>query len=124
MNYSWQVKHYQNVMTSNFEVITHKPYIQRNHIHVASAKQVFKNRTPIELTCTRLSQNVCCVKWTVSAIMGNSSNLQPLQYIHFTFKVVIFLLYMYNWNIGDYILSLKFTTNQCQITLLVVCNTL
>jgi len=52
MKYSSQVKNYQNVMTSNLEVITHKPYKQRNHIPLASAKQVFKNRTPILLTCT------------------------------------------------------------------------
>jgi len=47
---------------TNLEVITHKPYIQRNHIPVVSDKQAFKNTTPIVLTCTRLSQNVCCVK--------------------------------------------------------------
>ena len=77
-------------MTSNLGVITHKTYIQTNHIPVARAKQVFKNRTPIILTCTCLCQNVCCVKWTVSAIMGNRSKLQPLQYILFNFQPVIF----------------------------------
>ena len=34
----------------------------KNHIPVASTKQVFKKRTPKLLTCTHLSQNVCCVK--------------------------------------------------------------
>ena len=46
----------------DLDVITHKPYIQKKNIPVASAKQVFKNRTSIVQTCTRLSQNVCCVK--------------------------------------------------------------
>jgi len=47
---------------SDFEVISHKPHIQRNYIPVASAKQVFKKVTSILLTCTHLSQNVYCVK--------------------------------------------------------------
>ena len=46
----------------DLDVITHKPYIQKNHIPVASAKQVFKNRTPIPLTCTPFSLSDCCVK--------------------------------------------------------------
>jgi len=49
-------------MMSNFEVVSHKPYIQRNYIPVTSAKQVFKKGISILLTCTRLSQNVYCVK--------------------------------------------------------------
>jgi len=61
MMYCYQVKNYQHVM-SNFEVISHKPYIQRNYITVGSAKQVFKKGTSIPLTYTHLSQNVYCVK--------------------------------------------------------------
>ena len=63
---------------SNFEIISHKPYIQRNYLPVASAKRVFKKETPILLTRTRLSQNVYCVKWTMSAIRGNRSIFLPL----------------------------------------------
>jgi hypothetical protein len=47
---------------SNVEVINHKPYIQRNYITVASAKQVFKKGASILPTCTSLSENVYCVK--------------------------------------------------------------
>ena len=47
---------------SDFKVISHKPYIQRKYIPVASAKQVFKKGTSILLTCIHLSQNVNCVK--------------------------------------------------------------
>jgi len=47
---------------SNFEIISHKPYVQRNYITVASAKQVFKKGILIVLTCTNISQIVFCVK--------------------------------------------------------------
>jgi hypothetical protein len=42
---------------SKFEVISHKPYIQRNYIPAASAKQVLKIRASIPLICTSPSQN-------------------------------------------------------------------
>jgi len=45
-------------MMSNFQVISHKPYIQRNYIPVASAKIVFKKGPSVLLTCTYLSQNI------------------------------------------------------------------
>jgi len=47
---------------SNFEIISHKPYEQRNYITLANAKQVFKKGIAVVLTCTNLSQNVYCVK--------------------------------------------------------------
>jgi len=96
-------------MMSNFEVISHKPYIQRNYTTVASAKQVFKKGTSTLLTCTCHTQNVYCVKWTISAIRGNISNPLPFQYIYFYFQPVLFFLDMYPKDTGDYILSLKFS---------------
>jgi hypothetical protein len=62
MKYRQQVKNYQHVMMSNFQVTSHKPYTQTNYITVASAKQAFQKGTSILLTCTRLSENVYCVK--------------------------------------------------------------
>jgi hypothetical protein len=58
---------------SNFEIISHKPYMQRNYIPVTSVKQTVKNQTSILLICIRLSQNIYCVKRTMSAIRGNKS---------------------------------------------------
>jgi len=94
---------------SNCEDISHKPYIQRHYIPVASAKQVFKKEASILLTCTHLLQNIDCVKWTMSAIRGNISNLLPLQYIHINFHPIFSLQYTYRQDTGDYILSLKFS---------------
>jgi len=70
--------------------------MQRNYIPVASAKQEFKKWTSILLSCRGLSQNVYCVKQTISSIRGNRSNILPLKYIHFSFQLVISLLYMYH----------------------------
>jgi len=53
-----------------------------NYIPIASAKHVFKNGTSVPLICTRLSENIYCVKRTMAAIRGKGSKFcLPSTYI-------------------------------------------
>jgi len=67
----------------------------KNYIPIASAKNVFKNGPSVPIICTRLSQNIYCVKQQCLQSRVGIKILPP-QYIHFNFKPVFSLLYTYH----------------------------